>query len=120
MIGCQEMDAIASVFCCVVLVKGLKDISSFQMSLWATYRLGGPALKNYKASNFDVSQTSCHFPFFLGCIAYKIILNSCNIRNHFKCCLFYSRMVCQISKLDSARRCHVGGLKSPDREMICS
>jgi hypothetical protein len=60
---CQEMDGIASVFYCSFSGKGLKDVSAFQMSLGATYRVGGPALKNYEASNLTFSQRTCHFPF---------------------------------------------------------
>jgi len=47
------MDRVSSVLYRAVLGKGLKGVSTFQMSLWAAYRLGGPDLKNYEAANLD-------------------------------------------------------------------
>ena len=38
---------------CAVSGKGLKDVSTFQMSLWAVYSLVGPALKIYEAANLE-------------------------------------------------------------------
>ena len=42
---CQEMDRVSSVLYCAVSGTRLKSVSSFQMSLWAVYRLGGPAFE---------------------------------------------------------------------------
>ena len=50
---CQEMDGVSLVLFYAVSGKGLKGVSTFQMSLWAVYKLGGPALKNYEAANLE-------------------------------------------------------------------
>ena len=47
------MDRVSSVLFCAVSGKGLKGVSTFQMRLWATYRLGGPGLKNYEAADLE-------------------------------------------------------------------
>jgi hypothetical protein len=47
------MDEVSSVLFCAFSGKGLKGVSTFRISLWAAYSLGGPALKNYEAANLE-------------------------------------------------------------------
>lgn len=68
------MDGVSSVLFCAVSGKGLKGVSTFEMSLWAVYRLGGPDLKNYEATNLEFCQH----------LATSFLLRLYCISNYFK------------------------------------